>query len=166
MTDPLAYAVLTLVPLVLLGAFGPRLGRSTTAPLVTWRTWHGVVLWLLVGGVALGGELVGQALGWWDWQEPWMPLVHAWWWWASLVAVGLFRLRPLGTSRWFLVQLLGTLAFEVAQQATLGWVTHAPLLGSPYVAIVAIHVVVTGAVVALVPVAALRLGLLRRSWGS
>ena len=166
MTDTLLYVVLTLVPLVLLGAVGPRLGRSTTAPLVTWRTWHGLALWLLVGVVALGAELGGQALGWWDWQEPWMPVVHAWWWWASLVVVGLFRLRPLGTTRWFLLQLVGTLAFEVAQQATLGWVTHTPLLDSPYATIVAVHVVVTALVVALAPVAALRLGLLRRSWGT
>ena len=166
MTDPLLYVLLTIVPLAAMAALGPRLGRSTTAALVTWRTWHGVALWLLVGVVALGAELGGQALGWWDWQEPWMPLVHAWWWWASMVAVGLFRLRPLGAARWFLAQLLVTLAFEVTQQATLGWVTHASLLGSPYVAIVAIHVVVTALVVALVPVAALRAGLLRRSWGS
>lgn len=166
MTQALLYAVLTVVPLLVLGWLGPRTGRSTTAPLVTWRGWHGTVLWIGAGAVALLAEAGGQALGLWEWQQTGLMAVHAWWWWASLVLVGLFRLRPLGTGRWFVVQLAGTLAFELPQQAVLGWVDHTPVLGSPYVAIVAIHAVVAGLVVTLAPRVAVRAGLLRRSWGN
>lgn len=166
MTDTGSYAVLTIVLLLAMGWGGPRLGSSTTAPLVTWRAWHGVALWLGAGAVALLGELGGQVAGLWEWQAAWQPVVHAWWWWATLVVVGLLRLRPLGVGRWFLIQLTGTLAFEVPQQALVGWVDHVELLGSPYPTIVAVHVVVAGLVVSLAPRLAVRLGLLRRSWGN
>lgn len=166
MTDAALYVGLTLVPLVAMGWLGPRLGPSTAAPLVPWRVWHTSVLWVIAGAVALLAELGGQAAGLWEWSDPVLLAVHAWWWWATLLLVGLLRLRPLGAGRWFAVQLTGTLAFEFGQEALLGWVTHPPLLGSRHLQLVAIHVVVAGLVVTLAPTLALRTGLLRRSWGT
>ena len=106
---------------------------------------HLLGIWAIFYLVALSIEWIGHLAGFWTWFNTNYIFLHAAYWWATLLTVGIFFLSALKPLIRYGILLTWVLLFEYLQEALIHWVTHFPLLGSPYLMITIVMCVVCSA---------------------
>lgn len=101
-----------------------------------------VGIWILFYFIALATEFLGHVIGIWTWINISYIFLHAAWWWANLLTMGVLFLSALKPLVRYLILLGWVLLYEYLQEALIHWVTHFPLFGIPYITITIVMVLV------------------------
>ncbi len=103
---------------------------------------HFLGVWIFLYLLSLTVELLGHFVGIWTWLRDFHIFLHAAFWWANILTIGVWFLSSLNPHLRYLILLGWVLLFELIQEATIHWVTHFPLLGNPYLMIILVMCVV------------------------
>ena len=99
-------------------------------------------IWVLFYFIALATEFLGHVIGIWTWANINYIFLHAAWWWANVLTIGVLFLSGLKPLVRYLILLGWVLLYEFLQEALIHWVTHFPLFGIPYITITIVMVMV------------------------
>lgn len=100
-------------------------------------------LWGLFYILAFSLEWLGHIIGIWIWTDTFFIFLHAAVWWASFLTVSLFFLSALNPNLRYILFLSWVLLFEYLQEALIHVVSHTPLLGTSFLTITIVMIIVS-----------------------
>ena len=103
---------------------------------------NAVLIWLLFYVMSIGVEFIGHFLGLWTWKSYGYILLHAGVFWANILYINVFCLRKIPVRKRYIILLSVMLVHQFFKEICIGWVSHYPLFGYPFITITLVMMLV------------------------
>jgi len=100
-------------------------------------------IWLLFYVVAFITEWLGHLIGIWIWSDTNLIFIHAAAWWANILTLNILLFADYKSIIRYFIFLVWVLTFEILQQKYILFVSHTPILSTPYITIIIVMSIVS-----------------------
>ncbi|MGQ4874616.1 MAG: hypothetical protein ACP6IY_11160 [Promethearchaeia archaeon] len=119
-------------------------------------------IWLLFYVVAFITEWFGHLIGIWIWSDTNLIFIHAAAWWANILTLNILLFADYKSIIRYFIFLAWVLTFEILQQKYILFVSHTPILNTPYITIIIVMSIVSALNFKVIPIL-IRLNLIAKN---
>ena len=99
-------------------------------------------VWILFFILSILIEFTGHFLGIWTWKSYGYIFIHAGFFWANILCINVFCLKRIPKRKRYLILLSVMLMHQFFKEICIGWVSHYPLFGYPFITITLVMMLV------------------------